>query len=137
MEDEHESIPFPVDPHRQIASYQQDGYLVFLLMDGNQDDTHVFREQEYIGKCCTTLGFHYDKSIDGSIASMVDACDLVNIHKLKHGNTPPTQSSMSIQIYFIFVYAAATEFIEYCGILDYDTIFPSDHISLYIDINIL
>jgi hypothetical protein len=53
MEEEHESIPFPIDPHRQtirdlqifIVSYQQDGYLVFLLMDGNQDDTHVFWEQ--------------------------------------------------------------------------------------------
>jgi hypothetical protein len=53
MEDEVESIPFPIDPHRQtirdlqilIASYQQEGYLVFRLVDGNQDDVHVFREQ--------------------------------------------------------------------------------------------
>jgi hypothetical protein len=131
MEDEHKSIPFPIDPHRQtirdlqifIASYQQDGYLIFLLVDGNQDDTHVFRSQKYDGKCCTPLGFHYDKSIDRSIASMVDECDLVNIHKLKHGNTPPTQSSGSTHIDFIFVSATAAEFVEYCGILDYNTIF--------------
>jgi hypothetical protein len=58
MEDEHKSIPFPIDPHRQtirdlqifIASYQQDRYIVFLMMDDNQDDTHVFWEQEYNGK---------------------------------------------------------------------------------------
>jgi hypothetical protein len=50
MEDEIESIPFPIDPHQQtirdllsfIASYQQEGYLVFLFMDGNQDDLHIF-----------------------------------------------------------------------------------------------
>jgi hypothetical protein len=93
MGDEHESIPFPIDPHRQtirdlqilIVSYQQDGYLVFLVMEGNQDDTHVFREQEYDGKCFTPLVFHYDNSIDGSIASVLESCDVVNIHKLKHG----------------------------------------------------
>jgi hypothetical protein len=64
-------------------------------MDGTQDDLHVFREQEYDGKCDTHLGFRYDKSIDGSIASMVDSCDLVNIHIHKHFDTPPTQSSGS------------------------------------------
>jgi hypothetical protein len=54
MEDEHKFNPFTIDPHLQaihdlqifIASYQQDGYLVFLMMDGNQDNTNVFREQE-------------------------------------------------------------------------------------------
>jgi hypothetical protein len=96
MEDEIESIPYPIAPHIQtirdlqifISSYQQEGYLVFLFMDVNQDDSHVFREQEYGGKCCTPLEFHYNKSIDGSISSMVEACDLVNIHKHKHVHTP-------------------------------------------------
>jgi hypothetical protein len=68
MEDEMESTPFHIDPHRQtirdlqifIASYQQEGDLVFLFMDGNQDNLHVFREQEYDGKLCTPLGFHSD-----------------------------------------------------------------------------
>jgi hypothetical protein len=66
MEDEMESIPYHIEPHRQtihdlqifIASYQQEGYLIFLFMDGSQDDLHVFREQEYDGKCCTPLVFH-------------------------------------------------------------------------------
>jgi hypothetical protein len=66
MENEMESIPYPIDPHRKtirdleifIASYQQEGYLVFLFMNGNQDDLHVFHEHEYDGKCCTPLGFH-------------------------------------------------------------------------------
>jgi hypothetical protein len=83
MEEEMESTRFPIYPHRQticdlqisIASYQQEEYLVFLFIDNNQDDLHVFSEQEYDGKCYTPLGFHYDKTIDGSIASMVDTCD--------------------------------------------------------------
>jgi hypothetical protein len=98
-----ESIPFPTDPHRQtirdlqifISSYQQEGYLIFLFMDGNQDDLHVFHEQEYDGKCCTPLGFHYNETINGSIALMVDACEMVNIHKHTHVHNPPTQTSGS------------------------------------------
>jgi hypothetical protein len=139
MEDEMESIPYPIDPHSQtirdlqifIASYQQEGYLVFLFMDGNQDDLHVFCEQEYNGKCCTPLGFHYNKTIDVLIASMVDACDLVNIHKHKHVHTPPAQTSRLTQIDFIFMFSAATELIFRCRILDFNTLFSSDHRPLY------
>jgi hypothetical protein len=87
MEDEMESITYPIDPRIHtirdlqifIASYQQEGYLIFLFMDGNQDDLYVFCEQEYYGKCCTPLGFNYDKTIDSLIVSMVYACDLVKI----------------------------------------------------------
>lgn len=38
---------------------------------------------------------------------MVDSCNLVNIHKRKHVDTPPSQSSGSTQIDFIFMSAAA------------------------------
>jgi hypothetical protein len=68
---------------------------------------------------------------------MVDSCDLVNIHKHKHIDTPPTQSSGSTQIDLIFMSAAAAEFIFQCGILDLNTLFASDHRPLYIDIDIL
>jgi hypothetical protein len=115
VEDGDESIPFTIDPHRQtirdlqifIAGCQQEGYRVMLCMDGNQDDQHVFMEQNYNGKCCTPLGFHYDNNIDGSIATMIDTCDLVNVHKL-HVNISPTQSSSrSSQIDFIFISASS------------------------------
>jgi hypothetical protein len=106
-------------------------------MDGNQDDLHVFREQDYDGKCCTHLGFPYYKSIDGSTASMVDAYNLVNTHKLNHNNTPPTQRSRPTQIDFIFVSSLVAEFIYRSGISDFNTIFSSDHGPLYIDIDIL
>jgi hypothetical protein len=120
-----------------IASYQQEGYLIFLFMDGNKDDLHVFRKQEYDGKCCTPLGFHYDKTIDGLIASMVEACDLVNIHNHKHVNTPPIQASASTQIDFILISSAAAKFIFRCGILDFNTLLWSHRRHLYINIDIL
>jgi hypothetical protein len=85
----------------------------------------------------SAAGFHYDKDIDGSIASMVDAYNSVNIHKLKHINIHPTQSYGSTQIDFIFISAAATEFVFHCGILEFNTLLSSDHIPLYIDIDIL
>jgi endonuclease/exonuclease/phosphatase (EEP) superfamily protein YafD len=68
---------------------------------------------------------------------MVDACDLVNIHKHKHVHTPPTQNSGSTQIDFIFMSSAAAEFMLRCGILDFNAIFSSDHRPLYINIDIL
>jgi hypothetical protein len=131
MEEEMESTHFTFDPHIQtirdlkifIMGYQQEGYLAFLFMDRNQDDLHVFCEQENDGKCCTPLGFHYNKTTDSSIASMVDACDLVNIQKHKYINTPPTQASGSIQIDFIFMSSSAAEFIFCCSIMDFSTLF--------------
>jgi hypothetical protein len=145
IEDEMEPIPYPINLHRQtirdlqifIKSYQQEVYLIFLFMDGTREDLHVFREHEYDGKCCTPLSFHYKKTIDGSIASMVDDCDLVNIHKHTHVHTPPTQTSGSTQINFIVMSSAAAEFIFCCGILDFNTLFLRDHRTLYIDIDIL
>jgi hypothetical protein len=54
MESEDESIGSPIYPHHQtirdlqifIQGYQQQGYFIFLLMDGNQNDSHVFQPQD-------------------------------------------------------------------------------------------
>jgi hypothetical protein len=62
---------------------------------------------------------------------MVDACDLVSIHNHKHVHTPPTQTSGSTQIDFIFMSSAAAEFIFRCDILDFKTLFSSNHCPLY------
>jgi hypothetical protein len=51
MESEDEAMGIPIYPNRQmicylkifIQSYQQQGFLIFLLMDGNQDSLHVFQ----------------------------------------------------------------------------------------------
>jgi hypothetical protein len=102
-------------------------------MHGNQYYEHVFREQDYTINVCNPL----DTIIDGSIAMLVETCNLVNINKLKHQNILHTQISGSNQIYFIFISAAATEFIFRCGIINLNTLFSSDHFPLYMDIYIL
>jgi hypothetical protein len=106
-------------------------------MDGNQDDLHVFQQQDIPTKVCTPLGFNYDKNIDGSIATLIESCNLVNIHKLKHCDVPATHNAGSLQIYFGFLSYADTEFIYKCGILDFNALFSSDHRALFIDIDIL
>jgi hypothetical protein len=120
-----------------IQSYQQQGFLIFLLMDGNQDDLHVFKQQYIPTKVCTPLGFNYDRNIDGSIATLIASCNLVNIHKLKHGDVPATHNARSLQNDFGFLSYAATEFIYKCVILDFSAFFSINQIELFIDIGIL
>jgi hypothetical protein len=144
MESEDEAKGIPIDPHRQtirdlqicIQSYQQQGFLIFLLLDSNQDDLHFFQQQDIMTKVCTPLGLNYDRKIYGSIATLLEACNLVNIHKLKHGDVPATHNTGSLQIDFGFLSYAATEFIYKCGILDFNALFSIDHRALFIDIDI-
>jgi hypothetical protein len=88
MESEDEAMGIPIYPHQQmirdlqtfIQSYQQQGFLILLLMDGNQNDLHVFQQQDIPAKVCTPLGFNYDRNIDGSIATLhnVDSVPRMN-----------------------------------------------------------
>jgi hypothetical protein len=131
MESEDEAMGIPIDHHRQticgleifIQSYQQQSLLIFLLIDGNQYDLHVFQQQDVPTKVCTPLGFNYDINIDGSIATLIEACNLVSIHKLKHGDVPATHNAGSLQLDFGFLSYTATEFIYKCGILDFNALF--------------
>jgi hypothetical protein len=68
VESEDEAMGIPINPHRQtirhlhifIQSYQQQGLLIFLLMEGNEDDLHIFQQQYIPTKLCTPLGFNDD-----------------------------------------------------------------------------
>jgi hypothetical protein len=106
-------------------------------MDGNRDDIHVFQQQDIPTKVCTPLGLNYGKNIDGSIATLVLSCNLVNIHKLTHGDVPATHNTGSLQIDFGFLSYAATKFIYKCGVLDFNALFSSDHRALFLNIGIL
>jgi hypothetical protein len=106
-------------------------------MDGNPVNLHVFQQQYIPTKVCTPLGFNYDRNIDGSIATLIEACNLINIHKLKCGDVPVTYNAGSLQTYFGFLSYAATEFIYKCGILELNALFSSDHRALFIDIYII
>jgi hypothetical protein len=106
-------------------------------MDGNQNDSHVFQPHDICNRVHTLLGFNYDKNIDGSIANLVESCNLVNIHKLKHDNVPATHNDGSKQINFIYLSYAVAEFVFRCGILDFNSLFYSDHHPLFLDVDII
>jgi hypothetical protein len=73
------------------------------------------------------LGFNYKKNIDGTMATLVESCSIVNIHKLKHGDVPATYNAGSFHIDFAFLSYGATQFIHRYGALDFNTLFSSDH----------
>jgi hypothetical protein len=79
-----------------------------MLVDGNQYDLHVFQKQYIPTKVCTPIVFNYDRNTDGSIATLIESCNLVHIHKLKHGDVPATHNAGSLQIDFGFLSYAAT-----------------------------
>jgi hypothetical protein len=67
---------------------------------------------------------------------MIEACDLVNVHTLQHGEAPATHKQGSQQIDFNFISRSLVIHVEECGILPFDSMLPSDHIPLYVDFNI-
>jgi hypothetical protein len=67
---------------------------------------------------------------------MIEACDLVNTHTLQHGEASATHKKGSQQIDFNFLSRSLVIHVEDCGILPFDSMFPSDHIPLYVDFNI-
>jgi hypothetical protein len=104
-------------------------------MDGHQNESHVFQPQYINNRVYTPLGFNYDKNIDGSVATLAESCNLVKIHKLKHDNVPATHNTRSEQIDFIYISQAAAEFAFRCGILDFNSLFYSDHRPLFLNID--
>jgi hypothetical protein len=106
-------------------------------MYGNQDDQHLFQQQDIPTRVFTPLGFNYKNNIDGSIATLVESCNLVNIHKIKHGEVPATHNTVSFQIDLAFISYGNIEFISMCGVLKFNTLFSSDHPTIFLDIDIL
>jgi hypothetical protein len=71
MESEDESIGLPIDPHRQIIhdlqifvqSYQQQGFFISNLMDGNQEIYMSSNSKIYIPKFALRLDFTMTKKM--------------------------------------------------------------------------
>jgi hypothetical protein len=119
-----------------MLKHIEQGFTVNLTMDGNESDSHSSRTPAAPTHITTSLGFNYDGRISGSIANMLEACDLVNIHTLQHGEDPPTHKQGSRQIDFMFISRRLVKHVEECGILPFDTLFASDHRPLYVDFNV-
>jgi hypothetical protein len=111
-----------------MLQHLNDGYTVNLAIDGNASDTHLYRPPTHNIRITTPLGFNYDSWISGSIAEMIEACDLVNIHTVQHGEASERHKQGSQQIDFNFILHSLVIHVKECGILPFDSMFSSDHI---------
>jgi hypothetical protein len=144
MEQENESRLLPIDPNRQtihdlhifILQHLQDASTVSLAKDGNESDAHLFCSPSYSSRLTTPLGFNFDSRISGSIATILEACELVNSNTLQHGEAPATHKQGSRQIDFMLISRSLVRNVKGCGILSFDSMLPSEHIPLYVDFDV-
>jgi hypothetical protein len=144
MEQENESLSLPLDQHRKtmrdlqvfMLQHLQYGYAINVAIDGNESGAHQFRQPTYNIHLTTPLGFNYDSRISGSIVTMLEACDLVNIHTLQHGEALKTRKQGSQQIDMRFISLSLVEHVKGCGVLPFESMFSSDHRSLYVDFDV-
>jgi hypothetical protein len=94
--------PTSIQHRQRILSTKQDNTTRLLYIPAH-GWSHVFQPQYIRNRVHTPLGFNYDKNIDGSIATLAESCNLINIHKLKHDNVPATYNAGSDQIDFIYL----------------------------------
>jgi hypothetical protein len=119
-----------------MLQHLQDGYTINLAIYGDESDTHLFRPPTYNSRLATPLGFNYDSRISVFIADIIEACDLVNVHTLQHGEAPATYKQGSEKNDFMFVSRSLVIYVEDCGILPFDAMYAIDHRPLYVDLNI-
>jgi hypothetical protein len=119
-----------------MLKHIEQGFTVNLSMDVNELNSHLCRTPTASTNITTPLGFNYDERISGSIADMIEACSLVKIYTLQHGEDPPTHKQGSRQIDLMFISRHLVEHIEACGIIPFNTLFASYHRPLYVDFNV-
>jgi hypothetical protein len=72
----------------------------------------------------------------GSIVAMLEACNLVNINTIQHGEAPATHKEGSHHIDFMFISGSLVRNVKGCRILPFDSIFSSNHMPLYVDFDV-
>jgi hypothetical protein len=92
-----------------MIQHIEKGFTVNLAMDGIQTVTHSEHQRNTM-----PLELNYDTWISGSIAGMLEACDLANIDTLQHGEDPPTHKQGSRKINFMFIFPRLVEHVEAC-----------------------
>lgn len=132
-----------VDPRRQATLDMQVwimyllglGYEVILYLDGNEDIT------EKIGKWIELpqyeKGKHaVNKDHDGSIATLMATCGLVDIFAAQHsGKLPNTYTRGTKRLDYVLVTPRLVDSVERTSMLPFHTIFDGDHRPLLVDFN--
>jgi hypothetical protein len=75
------------------------------------------------------------KGHEGTLATLVRTCGLIDPLQSQHSNRPPppTYNRGQDRIDFIFVSTALLPYVNYTGIFPYDSVFMSDHRPCYVD----
>jgi hypothetical protein len=94
---------------------QTDGFEVIVFIDANKPLDHRVRSQNNDHKYKSDKGFHIDGSIDGSIATYTQNCEMSNIlsecHAESGAEIPNTHLRGSKQIDFVLTTAGIALFI--------------------------
>jgi hypothetical protein len=115
-----------VDPHKKtlidlqyfVEKLKATGHEVLILMDANQVEEKTYQPQYKNIKLVTNNGFHVDGTIDRSLQSFMQNCDLVNIVRHIHeGIMPNTHARGSVQIYFPLMTSGLAEHVLDVGLL--------------------
>jgi hypothetical protein len=138
-----------INPHKQTMidleyfteDLLADGFEVVVFIDANEPITHSVREQSQPHKYKSNNGFHIDGSINGSIVTYIRNCGLSNILTQSHAESdaeiPNTHLRGSTQINFVLATPGITLFIDAIGLLDFGTVFLTEHRTFFVDINIV
>ena len=128
------------DPRRQsvldmqlfIMRKIEEGYFIILCTDGNENLSSTKR------RWCTvesTTNHAFEQHHDGSILTLLNTCDLVDVLQLQHNqdNYPPTYIRGRSRIDGIFVSRSIVHCVLRSGLTPFHTFFGGDHRGVYVD----
>ena len=132
-----------IDPRRQgtldmqvwLTHLIRLGYEIILYLDGNEDITGK------LGKWIELPEYEKGKHVthkehDGSIATLVITCGLVDIFATQHsGKIPPTYTRGTKRLDYVLVTPRVVESVERTTMLPFHTMFGGDHRPLLVDFN--
>jgi hypothetical protein len=142
MYEDEELRPYLVDPHKKtlidlqyhVEKLKTDGHEVLIFMDANQAEEQVYQAPTHNEKFVTQKGFHVDRSMYGSIQSVIQNCWLINVLRQMHeGVVRNTHARGSAQTDFPLITSGLDEHVVDVGLLD-RSILQSDHSGMFIDL---
>jgi hypothetical protein len=107
------------------------------VIDANESEDRNARPQPHSQKFRSTTGFNIDGTLDVSLKAFIANCGLINEAISKHPDqtVANTYNRGSKKIDFILATPRISRFILAIGLLDYNTVFTSDHRAFFFDIN--
>jgi hypothetical protein len=105
-------------------------------MEENQAEEQVYQAQPRNEKFVTQKGFHVDRSIYGSLQSVIQNYGLINVlRQMYEGVVPKNHARESVQIDFPLITAGLDEHVLDFGLLD-RSVLQSDHSCMSVDLRI-